>query len=98
MRCNVGTAATSFTVTLDAGSTPVAATMIEDARQRRKRPDHERYMRNREERKKHQRIYYREHREMYLQYRKMRVIKEMKKYYAVLHQEEKEEGQAAAAV
>lgn len=87
---NVGTAATPFTVALDAGSTPVAATMTEDARQRRKRLDHERYMRNRKERKERQRIYYRENREMYLQYRKMRVINEKMKYYAILHQEEKE--------
>lgn len=72
--------------------------MTEDARQRRKRLDHERYIRNMEERKKHQRIYYRENKERCLQYRKMRVINEKMKYYAILHQKEKEEGQAVAAV
>lgn len=82
----------------DAGSTPVAATMTEDARERRKRLDHERYMRNREERKRRQRIYYRKNIEMYLQYRKMRVINEKRKYYAILQQKEKEERQTFATV
>ena len=37
--------------------------MTEEATIRRKRLDHERYMRSREERKQRQRAYYREHRE-----------------------------------
>lgn len=82
----------------DAGSIPVTATMTEEARERRKRLDHERYMRNREERKRRQRIYYRKNIEMYLQYRKMRVINEKRKYHAVLQQEEKEERQTFATV
>lgn len=95
-RILLSTSFQGFAVAPDAGSIPAAATMTEEARQRRRTLDHERYMRNREERKMHQRIYYRENREMYLQYRKMRVINEKRKSHAVLH--EKEKGQAPAAV
>ena len=65
--------------------------MEEDARQRRKRLDHERYIRNRDERRARQRLYYREHKEKYYLYRKMRVIKEKMRCYGILHQKEKEE-------
>lgn len=94
---NVRMAVTSFMVALDIGSNPITVTMTEEARQRRRKLDHERYIRNREERNAHQKIYYREHRERYLQYRKIRVINEIRKSYAILHKE-KEERQAVATV
>lgn len=64
--------------------------MVEDSKERRKRLDHERYMRNREERLVKQRIYYREHRNQYVQWRKQRMEREKQKLfkYAILHEEE----------
>ena len=58
-----------------------------EAKERRKRLDHERYMRHREERKAKQRAYYAAHREQCIQSvresRRKRIIKEL---YALLHQ------------
>lgn len=57
-----------------------AATM-ETAMQRRKRLDHERYMRNREARLFRQRMYYSEHREHYARWRKQRAESERRKLF-----------------
>lgn len=62
----------------------------EDPKERRRRLDHERYMRNREQRKERQKAYYALHREQCIRsvnnsVRK-RIIKDL--YHAILHEAE----------
>ena len=61
--------------------------MEEDARQRRKRLDHERYMRHQEERKAKQRAYYEAHKEQCKRSVKISNYKRYKReLYAILHE------------
>ena len=62
---------------------------MSEARERRKRLDHERYMRHQEERKAKQRAYYAAHREQCIQsVRASRRKQITKALYALLHKEE----------
>ena len=61
--------------------------MEEDARQRRKRLDHERYMQHQEERKAKQRAYYEAHTEQCKRSVKISNYKRYKReLYAILHE------------
>ena len=74
------------------GSTPTPSTnhlmtMTEEAKKRRKRLDHERYMRHQEERKAKQRAYYEAHKEQCKRSVKISKYKRYKReLYAILHE------------
>lgn len=60
--------------------------MTEERKERRKRLDHERYMRHQEERKAKQRAYYEAHKEQCKHSVKISNYKRYKKLYAILHE------------